>query len=84
MEENPDEPQRWPEPRWNDDLRRAEDALCAEALARYIEGGHPYHMALRSPNAVKWIEQGQYVFFARVDDSSTYWRLQRELKRARQ
>jgi hypothetical protein len=50
----------------------------AEALAHYIEAGHPYRLAMRSPIAVQWLEQG-YVFFARVDDSNAFWPLAERL-----
>ncbi len=51
------------------DLRQLErevgdrsDLLLAHALAHYIYDGHPFELAMRSPNAIPWLEHGQYLF----------------------
>lgn len=79
------EPARWEEPAWEgrDRLQRASDALDVATLWRYLRDGHPYRLAMRSGIAVQWIGPGQYVFFARIDDSDRFWHIQHELKARR-
>jgi len=78
------EPGDWDEPEWEaqqDETRRRRDLLEVHALAHYVHRGHPYRLALRSPNAVRWIKPGQYVMFLRLDASDEFWRIHDELKR---
>ena len=70
------------EPDW--EALRAEigekaDMLLAHALVHYIHDGHPYQLAMRSANAIPWIEHGQYVMLVRLDDSDQFWRILDEL-----
>ncbi len=53
--------------------------LLVHALVHYIDRGHPFELAMRSPNAIPWIEHGQYVMLVRLDDSDEFWRIRDEL-----
>ena len=53
--------------------------LLAHALVHYIHDGHPYQLAMRSANAISWIEHGQYVMLERLDLSEEFWRIRDEL-----
>ena len=66
------------------ELEEKRDMLVVHALAHYIHGGHPYVLAMRSANAISWIEHGQYLLAVRLDDSSEFWRIRDQLAEARQ
>lgn len=57
------------------------DLLLAHVLVHYIHQGHPYHMLMRSANAVPWIEHGQYLLLVRLDASDEFWRIRDQLAR---
>ena len=73
------------------DLRQLErevgarsELLLAHALARYIHDAHPFELAMRSPNAIPWLEHGQYLLAVRLDDLSEFWRIRDQLAAERQ
>ena len=84
---NDPEPGHWREPDWEaqrEEWRRLHDAYEANALAHYIRAGNPYVQAMRSFNAVKWIEADQYVLFVRIDAANEFWRIHQELQLQRE
>ena len=42
--------------------------LPVHALVHYMHDEHPYALAMRSANAIPWLEHGQYPFAVRLDD----------------
>ena len=65
------------------ELDRKADLLIAHVLVYYIHEGHPYDLAVRSPNALPWIQQGQDVIAVRLDDATEFWRIRDRLARER-
>ena len=66
------------------ELGEKRDMLLAHALVHYMHDGHRYVLAMRSANAIPWIEHGQYLFAVRLDASSEFWRIRDQLAEARQ
>ena len=78
------DPSDWPAPTWGDEWSertRPSALLELQALERYLEEGHPYREAIRSPNACRWLEWGQYALFVRIDDKDAFFRILDELRR---
>ena len=63
------------------ELGEKRDMLLVHALVHYMHDGHSYVLAMRSANAIPWLERGQYLLAVRLDDSSKFWRLRDELAR---
>ena len=66
------------------ELGEKRDMLLVHALVHYIDDGHPYVLAMRSPNAIPWPGHGQYLLAVRLDDSSELWRIRDRPVEARQ
>src|SRR3712207_3550069 len=80
------DPSHWPEPEWDAAAqflaaRQRSTQIEVHALAHYIHEGHPFHVAMRSPNAARYLKPGQYIFFARVDDANEFWRIRDRLEK---
>ncbi len=66
------------------ELGEKRDMLLVHALVHYMHDGHPYVLAMRSANAIPWLEHGQYLFAVRLDDSMEFWRIRDRLVEVRQ
>ena len=76
-----------PEPDWDAlraDLGDKAAMLLAHTLVHYMHDERLYALAIRSANAIPWIEHGQYLLAVRLDYSSEFWRIRDQLVEARQ
>ncbi len=65
------------------ELHHKMDSLLVHALAHYVHAGHPYRLEMRSPNALPWLDDGEYVMLVRIRDSESYWNIRAQLARER-
>jgi len=56
------------------------DLILAHALVHYIHRGHRLVLRTLNHNGLRWLEPGEFVLAARVEDANAFWRIRDELQ----